>query len=185
MRRACRLALGLSTAVIGVLLAATVGIAAAASFTLGVNKSTVTNFNTHQSTSGVRIVTAAGGFAVYTLTGDSKSHPQCLSKGCRAIWPWVAIGNGKKATKNPLIKAKLGVWRHNGVNQLTLGGHPLYFYAGDSKKLRANGEAIASFGGVWHVWKVGSTSSSSSSSSPTVTMPTSSPMPTPMPNPYP
>jgi predicted lipoprotein with Yx(FWY)xxD motif len=158
------------------LLAATVGIAAAASFTLGVNKSTVTNFNTHQSTSGVRIVTAAGGFALYTLTGDSKSHPQCLSKACRAIWPWVAVRNGQRPTKNSMIKAKLGIWKHNGVNQLTLGGHPLYFYAGDSRKLHANGEAIVSFGGTWHVWKIGSTSSSSSSSTPT-TMPAPTTMP--------
>jgi predicted lipoprotein with Yx(FWY)xxD motif len=176
----------LSAAVLGVGLVALVGIAAAASFTLGVNKSTVTNFNTHQSTSGVRIVTAAGGFAVYTLTGDSKSHPECLSNGCRAIWPWVAIANGKKPTKSSSIKGTLGVWKHNGVRQLTLAGHPLYFYAGDSRKLHANGEAIASFGGVWHVWRVGS-SSSSTTSSPTMTMPTqpTTSMPTPPSNPYP
>ena len=183
MRRAYRLALGLSTAVIGVLLAATVGVAAAA--TLGVSKSTVTNFNTHQSTTGVRIVTAAGGFALYTLSGDSKSHPQCLSSGCKAIWPWATIGKGKTATKSSSNKAKLGVWAHNGVRQLTLGGHPLYFYAGDSKKLRAGGEAIQSFGGVWHVLNIGSSSSSSSSSTPTMTMSGPTPTATPMPTPYP
>jgi predicted lipoprotein with Yx(FWY)xxD motif len=185
MRRASRFVVALSVAVLGVGLAAMVGIAVAASPTLGVNKSTVTNFNTHQSTNGVRIVTAKGGFAVYTLTGDSKSHPKCLSKGCKAIWPWVTIASGKTPTKNSMIKAQLGVWKHNGVRQLTLGGHPLYFYAGDSNKLHANGEGIVSFGGTWHVWKVSSTSSSSTSSSPTTTMPTSSPMPMPMPSPNP
>jgi predicted lipoprotein with Yx(FWY)xxD motif len=149
----------LSAAVVGITLVAMVGIAAARSFTLGVNKSTVTNKVTQQSTTGVRIVTAAGGFALYTLTGDSKSHPQCLSESCRANWPWAAIANGKTPTKSSLIKAKLGIWKHNGVRQLTLGGHPLYFYGGDSRKLHANGEGIVSFGGVWHVWKIGSTSS--------------------------
>ncbi len=185
MRRAIRLAVTLSVAVLGVGLAAMVGIAAASSPTLGVNKSTVTNFNTHQSTTGMRIVTAAGGFALYTLSGDSKSHPKCLSKGCRAIWPWAAIGNGKTPTKNSMIKANLGIWKHNGVRQLTLGGHPLYFYSGDSHKLRANGEAIASFGGVWHVWKIGSTSSSTLTSTSTMPMPMPMPMPAPNPNPNP
>ncbi len=170
MSRASRLGLTLSAAVIGVLLAAMIGVAAAATFTLGVNKSTVTNFNTHQSTTGVRIVTAAGGSAVYTLSGDSRSHPKCLSKSCRAIWPWVAVANGKMPTKNPMIKAKLGVWKHNGVSQVTLGGHPLYFFALDKQKRNATGEAIVSFGGTWHVWKVGSSSSSSSSSTSTPTM---------------
>ncbi len=186
MRRSGPKMLRLWAAVLVVGLAAMVGVATAATApTLGVFQSTVTNFlspNTHQ-TFTAKIVGAARGFAVYTLTGDSKSHPKCLSKACRTIWPWVAVANGKTPTKNAAIKAKLGVWKHNGVSQLTLGGHPLYFFAGlppaiagDKTRKRAHGEGIVSFGGTWHVWKV-------SSSSPASTMPTTMPMPGP--NPYP
>ena len=186
MRRAGTKLMGLSAAILAVGLAGMVGSAAAkAPPTLGVFQSTVTNFlspNTHM-TSTAKIVGDAGGFSVYTLTGDSRNHPQCLSKACRAIWPWVAVKNGVMPTKNPLIKAKRGIWKHNGVNQLTLGGHPLYFFFQDKSKKRAHGEGIVSFGGTWHVWKVGSTSSSSGSMPTTTSMP--SPMPMPNPNPYP
>lgn len=187
MRRAGFKVLGLSVATLGVGLAATVGSASAkAPPTLGIFQSTVTNFNTHQS-STARIVGAAGGFAVYTLTGDSKSHPQCLGSLCKAIWPWVTIPNGKTPTKNPSIKAKLGVWKHNGVSQLTLGGHPLYFYAGDKNKKRANGQGIVSFGGTWLVWKISGSlpANTTSTSTMPMPMPTPTPTPTPNPNPYP
>jgi predicted lipoprotein with Yx(FWY)xxD motif len=180
MRRASPKVLRLSVAIAGVGLAGMLGVASAQAAppkTLGVFQSTVTNANTHQS-STAKIVGASGGFAVYTLTGDSKSHPQCRGSVCRAIWPWVTIPNGKTPTKNPSIKAKLGVWKHDGVRQLTLGGHPLYFYSGDKKKKHANGEGIASFGGTWHVWKI-------SGSVPASSSPMPSPMPTPMPNPNP
>jgi predicted lipoprotein with Yx(FWY)xxD motif len=190
MRRAGLKVLRLWAAVLGVGLAAVVGAATAkAPPTLGVFQSTVTNFlspNTH-TTNSAKIVGASGGFSVYTLTGDSRNHPQCLSKACRAIWPWVAVKNGVTPTKNPLIKAKLGIWKHNGVNQLTLGGHPLYFYFQDKSKKRARGEGIVSFGGTWHVWKVSSSSTSTSTMPMTMPMPTPmpTPTPTPPPNPYP
>jgi predicted lipoprotein with Yx(FWY)xxD motif len=199
MRKAGPKVLRLWVAVLGVGLAGMVGVATAGTPpTLGVFNSTVTNFNTQKSFAA-KIVGASGGFAVYTLTGDSPSHPQCKTTKCRMIWPWVTIANGKTPTKNPLIKAKLGVWKHNGIRQLTLGGHPLYFFFLDKTKKRAHGEAIASFGGTWHVWKIGSSSSGSSSGStpmpsptpspyPTTTstpMPTPTPTPTPSPSPYP
>jgi predicted lipoprotein with Yx(FWY)xxD motif len=191
MRRAGLKVLGLSAVVLGICLAGLVGGANAATPpTLGVFQSTVTNFfspDTH-TTVTEKIVGASGGFAVYTLTGDSKSHPLCLKNPCKMIWPWVTIRNGKTPTKNPLIRAKLGVWKHNGVSQLTLGGHPLYFFAGtppaivgDKNKKQARGEGIVSFGGVWHVWKIGSATSGTSSGTPN----TPTPMPTPTPNPYP
>ena len=179
MRRAVPKVLRLWAAALVVGLTAIVGVASAATPpTLGVFQSTVTNFlspNTH-TTFSAKVVGASGGFSVYTLTGDSKSHPQCLSNACRAIWPWVAVKNGTMPTKNPLIKAKLGIWKHNGVNQLTLGGHPLYFFFMDKTRKRAHGEGIVSFGGTWHVWKVSSSGS---------TMPTTMPMPQPPSPPYP
>jgi predicted lipoprotein with Yx(FWY)xxD motif len=190
--------LGSFAVVLGVGLAGIVGVSSAATPpTLGVFQSTVTNFDSGSAhkTLTEKIVGAAGGFAVYTLTGDSKSHPLCRTKPCKTIWPWVTIRNGKMPTKNPLIRANLGVWKHDGVSQLTLGGHPLYFFAGlppmvvgDTTKKRAHGEGIVSFGGVWHVWKIGSSSGSTMSPSPAPT-PTPNPyptsMPTPTPNPYP
>jgi predicted lipoprotein with Yx(FWY)xxD motif len=195
MRRAGPKMLRLSAASFGVGLVAMVGVATAkAPPTLGVFNSTVTNFlsppGTPQQTFTSKIVGAGGGFSVYTLTGDSKSHPLCRTNPCKTIWPWVTIKNGRMPTKNAMIKAKLGVWKHDGVSQLTLGGHPLYFFFMDKTKKRAHGENIHSFGGVWDVWKIGSSSGSSSGTPnmPTPTpnpYPTPTPMPTPTPTPYP
>jgi predicted lipoprotein with Yx(FWY)xxD motif len=129
-----------------------VGVAVAKSFTLNVaNNATVTNANTQQSK--VEAIAVRKGLAVYTLSGDSKSHPKCTAgNGCFNVWPPVKLSSAKPLSKAPGIKGKLGTWKRDGFIQLTLGGHPLYRYAGDgNRKNIATGEAINSFGGIWHV----------------------------------
>ena len=46
------------------------------------------------------------------------------------------------------VTGKVGVWHHNGMNQVTLNGHPLYTYAADSAG-SASGQGLKSFGGTW------------------------------------
>jgi predicted lipoprotein with Yx(FWY)xxD motif len=104
-------------------------------------------------------VATSGGFAVYDLTGDSKQHAECTtSNSCQMFWPPVKVSSAKQLSKAPGIKGKLGVWRHDGLNQVTLNGHPLYRFAGDSSKRKATGEGIKSFGGTWHVIKASGSS---------------------------
>jgi predicted lipoprotein with Yx(FWY)xxD motif len=178
MRRAARMVLMLLAGTTGAGLAVLVGVAVAKSFTLSVTKNAkVTNFMSSQphTTKSESIVTALGGSAVYTLSGDSKSHPKCVaSNGCFAIWPPVTIAAGKKATKAPGVKGKLTTWKRNGFTQLVLAGHPLYFFAGDGTKKRvATGQAIMTFGGTWHVVAVDpATAKTVSTSGPAPTTPT-------------
>jgi predicted lipoprotein with Yx(FWY)xxD motif len=118
------------------------------------------------------IVVNSHGFAVYTLSGDRKSHPECIkSNGCLAVWPPVTVASAKKLSRASGIHGKLGTWRRNGFIQVTLGGHPLYTFSADTRH-HAIGEGIVRFGGTWHVVKPSSSSSSTSS-------------PPPMSNPYP
>jgi predicted lipoprotein with Yx(FWY)xxD motif len=135
--------------VAGFAVALLAGLAVAKSFTLSVAKNApVTNFNTHAMKKENIVV--AGGFAVYTLTGNNLKD--CTKANmCFHFWPPVTIAAGKMPTAGPGVKGKLGTIKHDGVNQVTLGGHPLYRFLLDTHKRAAVGEGVMSFGGTWHV----------------------------------
>jgi len=128
------------------------GMAIARSFTLNVAKSaTVTDMSAH-TTKHEAIIVNTKGFAVYWLTGDSKTHPECTSgNGCFDVWPPVTAASAKSLAKASGIKGKLTTWSRDGFVQAVLGGHPLYTFAPDSKRDDATGEGIVGFGGTWHV----------------------------------
>jgi predicted lipoprotein with Yx(FWY)xxD motif len=94
------------------------------------------------------LIVDSKGLPVYLLTGDSASHPECKG-ACLTYWPAVTT-TSSKPTLGAGIKGKVGVWKHNKIDQVTLNGHPLYTYAQDSKGA-ALGEGLKSFGGVWEV----------------------------------
>ncbi len=93
------------------------------------------------------IIVNSSGRTVYMLTGDSSKHPLCDSAGCLGAWP--AVTSAHPTGKG--ISGKLGIWKHNGISQVTLGGHPLYVFSGDSGPGTAKGEGLSSFGGTWYV----------------------------------
>ena len=125
------------------------------------------------------IVVNARGFAVYDLTGDSKRHPKCTkANGCFKFWAPVTVSSSRKLSKAPGINGKLGAWHRNGFLQVTLGGHPVYRFALDTKTHAATGEGISSFHGTWHVIKasspasgVGTTTSTTTTTGTTTTGP--------------
>ncbi len=116
-------------ALAGFAMAALVGIALAKTFTLQVAKNAKVT-NQTGTTKTENIVVTSRGFAVYELTGDSKSHPECTkANSCFSFWPPVTVSSPKKLSKARGISGKLGVWHRNGFFQATLGGHPLYRFA--------------------------------------------------------
>lgn len=164
---------------LGVLVLASMAVARTLALTVARNAK-VTNVS--GKTVHENIVVGARSRAVYTLTGDSKSHPKCIkANGCFVFWPPVKVKSAKAATKAAAIKGKLGTWRRNGFRQLTLNGHPLYFYAGDLSRNHATGEGINTFGGIWHVVKPGArTTSTGGAGSSTSSSGTTSSSTTPM-----
>jgi predicted lipoprotein with Yx(FWY)xxD motif len=145
----------LIAAVAGFGVAGVLGVAVAKTFTLGVGKNVKVGSKSEN-------VATSGGFTVYDLTGDSKAHPECkASNMCFTFWPPVKVSSAKQLSKAPGINGKLGVWKRNGFNQVTLNGHPLYRFSGDSRKGTASGEGIKSFGGTWHVIKASGSSGGS------------------------
>jgi predicted lipoprotein with Yx(FWY)xxD motif len=93
------------------------------------------------------IVVTGTGRAVYLLTGDTIQHPKCATSECHHVWMPVTAAH--PVTRG--LRAKVGIWHHSGLDQLTLNGHPLYEFVGDARPGEATGEGIHSFGGVWWV----------------------------------
>ena len=157
-----------------------VGVALARTFTLNdASGAKVTNqqmMTTHEA-----IAVGPKKHAVYDLTGDSKSHPECTAaNGCFTFWAPLKVPSGKTPTKAPGIKGKLSLWHRDGFAQVLLSGHPLYYFVGDAMADDATGEGIVSFGGTWHVWKAlsgspaggtGSTMSTSTMTTPCIPYP--------------
>src|SRR5207248_3771685 len=103
--------------------------------------------NQQAMTTHENIAVGAKKRAVYTLTGDKKSHPECTSKNhCFKFWPPVTVKSGTKPTKASGIKGKLSLWHRNGFSQVLLSGHPLYYYC-DSAPATATAEGVVSCGG--------------------------------------
>lgn len=126
------------------------GLVLANPFTVRVATSSVTN--TIGSTRSENIVVNSSGFALYELTGDSKSHPSCTrANACFANWPPAKVKSTQGLTKGPGVPGTLGTWRRDGIIQLTLNGHPLYRYISDIIRKDAMGQGQRSYGGTWHV----------------------------------
>ncbi len=178
MRRKAWPLVALPVAAVAIGLALLAGAALAKAFTLQVAKNAKVT-NTQGATTHEPIAVTSKGLAVYTLGGDSKSHPECTaSNHCLAIWPPATVASAKHLAKAHGITGKLGVWHRDGFNQLTLNGHPLYLYAGDgTRKDSASGQGIISFGGIWRVVRVGGSSGTMSTPPPTTTTSTT-PAPT-------
>jgi predicted lipoprotein with Yx(FWY)xxD motif len=102
---------------------------------------------------GERIVVDAHGRTLYALTPETTHHLLCRSSECLTFWPPLTVHSGNAKLKNGGgVHGHLGILRraHN-VFQITLDGLPLYRFAGDSAKGKADGENVKSFGGTWHV----------------------------------
>ena len=170
---------GVIAALAGLASAALVGLAVAKTLTLQVaNGASVTNRSGTTRTEG--IVINAKGRAVYTLSGDTTRHPKCTKANhCFSFWPPVTVSSAKSLSKAAGVKGKLGTFKRNGLTQVTLGGHPLYTYAGDHKRANATGEGITAFGGTWHVVKDASSGQGSSSTGPAMSTPTTTTSPYP------
>jgi predicted lipoprotein with Yx(FWY)xxD motif len=168
-RHALRSALAVAVGTAGFATAALVAVALAKTFTINtVSNAKVTNASNKSVREGIAI--NGKGFAVYTLSGDSRQHPECTKANqCFKFWFPVKVSSAKKLSKAPHVKGSLGTWKRNGFIQVTLGGHPLYTFLGDTHKNAATGEGIKSFGGTWHVVKAGTDKSSTTMTSGTST----------------
>jgi predicted lipoprotein with Yx(FWY)xxD motif len=148
-----QLSVALGAALTGAVIVGAVSVALASTSTVQTAKSSVTNQSTHKTTTET-IVVDSKGFALYALSGDSKTHHECTKvNNCYTIWPPATVTAGTHVTKGAGVPGTLTTWSHGGMDQLVLSGHPLYRYVGDAKPHVAMGDAFTSFGGTWYVFK--------------------------------
>jgi predicted lipoprotein with Yx(FWY)xxD motif len=89
------------------------------------------------------ILVDADGRTLYAFTKDKGDQSAC-SGGCADNWPALTgtatAGSGAQAS---LLSTAM---QANGDNQVTYGGRPLYYFAGDAKPGDTNGQGV---GNVW------------------------------------
>jgi predicted lipoprotein with Yx(FWY)xxD motif len=95
---------------------------------------------------GVRVLTTANGFAVYSFAPDTPGMSKCYGT-CAAAWPPVP----GPATAGPGVTGTLGtIKRAVGQLQASYDGHPLYTWVADASPGQAAGNDVNLNGGTWH-----------------------------------
>jgi predicted lipoprotein with Yx(FWY)xxD motif len=127
-------------------------LAIAASFAaIALASSTVRVDSASNSSLGEHVLVNSSGRTLYALSPESTHHLLCKSSECLKFWPPLAAGSAKDVKLGSGVHGTIGILhRSNGTAQVTLNGHPLYFFSQD-KGHEANGQNFKSFGGTWHV----------------------------------
>jgi predicted lipoprotein with Yx(FWY)xxD motif len=103
-----------------------------------------------QATSLGVILVDGSGRTVYEFANDANGTSACIG-ACAANWPPVAAPS-PLPTSLPGVTGQLGtITRQDGSSQLTVAGHPLYTFAGDSAPGQTNGQGKTLDGGLWTV----------------------------------
>jgi predicted lipoprotein with Yx(FWY)xxD motif len=86
---------------------------------------------------------------MYLFAKDAGPASTCTG-ACTSIWPPVPVSAGPHAAGGASASA-LGVIGSGSSRQLSYAGHPLYYFAGDSKAGQTRGQAVNEFGAQWFV----------------------------------
>lgn len=94
-----------------------------------------------------QIVVDAEGKTLYVFLADEGSDSTCYDD-CEAAWPPLTV-EGDPGAAEGIDASLLGTTeREDGSTQVTLDGHPLYYFASDETADDINGQGV---GEVWYV----------------------------------
>ena len=97
-----------------------------------------------------QILVDSHGRSLYLFEKDTGPASTCYS-ACAAIWPPVTTTAAPRAGTG-VVATKLGTTtRTDGQTEVTYNGHPLYYYAADTRPGQTQGQDLNQFGGSWHV----------------------------------
>jgi predicted lipoprotein with Yx(FWY)xxD motif len=103
----------------------------------------------HGSKLGQTLVDGQGR-ALYLFEADKAGKSNC-NGACASAWP-PYVSNDTPQAGTGVTGALLGTSiRGDGATQVTYRGHPLYYYAGDSRPGDAVGQGLNQFGAKWYV----------------------------------
>jgi predicted lipoprotein with Yx(FWY)xxD motif len=127
-------------AIAGLMLGASVAVAAASSAHSASSAAVISTRSTRLGT----ILVGPNGHTLYLDKKDSKDKSTC-SGSCATIWPPLTTKGAPKA-KGSAKSSDLGtISRSGGVKQVTYDGHPLYYFASDSGAGQTTGEDQGGF----------------------------------------
>jgi len=87
-------------------------------------------------------VTGANGMSLYIFTPDTATTSACVDQ-CEANWPPLTVAAASDATAGSGVTGTIGtITRADGTIQVTLGGHPLYYFANDKAAGDLNGQGL-------------------------------------------
>jgi predicted lipoprotein with Yx(FWY)xxD motif len=87
-------------------------------------------------------VTGANGMSLYIFTPDTGTTSACVDQ-CAANWPPLTVASAADAQAGTGVTGTLGtITRPDGTLQVTLGGHPLYYFANDKAAGDLNGQGL-------------------------------------------
>jgi predicted lipoprotein with Yx(FWY)xxD motif len=96
-----------------------------------------------------KILVDGEGKTLYLFEADRGAMSNC-SGGCTAVWPPVTASGTPSAAMGAAAGLVGSTKRADGTTQVTYGGHPLYWYAGDTQAGQTAGEGLTDFGGAWY-----------------------------------
>jgi predicted lipoprotein with Yx(FWY)xxD motif len=96
---------------------------------------------------GQIVVDGADGATLYVFLADEGTESTCYDD-CEASWPPLTV-EGDPVAGDGIDQSLLGTTeRTDGSTQVTLDGHPLYFFANDQTPDDTNGQGV---GDIWYV----------------------------------
>ena len=92
-------------------------------------------------------VTGANGMTLYIFTKDTGTTSACTGQ-CAANWPALTVASASDVTAGTGVTGTIGtITGADGKLQVTLGGHPLYYFKNDAAAGDVNGQGINN---VWY-----------------------------------
>ncbi|HEY7968457.1 MAG TPA: hypothetical protein VID95_00595 [Candidatus Limnocylindrales bacterium] len=89
------------------------------------------------------VLTGPNGLALYTHAGDTATSSTCTG-ACATAWPPLDTTGQPMAGTG--VTGSLGtLTRPDGTTQVSFGGHPLYYWQGDTKPGEVTGNGISGF----------------------------------------
>jgi predicted lipoprotein with Yx(FWY)xxD motif len=90
------------------------------------------------------------GRTLYLFQKDRHGTSTCYGS-CAGVWAPYVTTHGARAAGGVKASKLRTVKRRNGQRQLSYGGHPLYYYAGDRRAGDTKGQGLDQFGAEWYV----------------------------------
>jgi len=97
-----------------------------------------------------KVLVGPNGRTLYLFEKDKGGKSACTGP-CAADWPPLTMA-GKPTAGSGVNASLLSVTkRPDGKSQAVYGGHPLYYYAADTKVGDTTGQNVDAFGAEWYV----------------------------------